>query len=830
MWMRVWGVVGALLWGSQAVRAHQPHDPMVTIAVSPNFAQDHTAFAASSALTIKIGVYLLFKSTDGGATWAPVANLPGNAKISAIAFSPNYSLDQTIFLAGIGGLYRSTDQGNTWSLQSSTQMAYVAVSASFATDNTLFVASLSQTIFKSTDRGQTFQKLATPTTLTSPLTVMAVSPNYDADKTLLLGSYSNGIFLSNNGGSSWLPVTKSQKVATVTALNFSPGFATDRTAFAATLGTGVLISRNGGKSWAGANTGIADLNVSSLSLSPGYLQDAAVWITTGKAGVYQTTTLGVSWTQGAPVPRSFSGLSNVHYMYVVPATGGTSSALLFLAMYEGLWSSSNGGASWLYIDTIPTRTIRYVNLPSTYATKPTVFVSTYGGGNTWSQDGGMTWSINNLGMQSPYTDASGISPNFAADGTAFSAMDNGLQRSTDWGMTWQVMNALGAVTYPRSLAVSPNYANDSTVLIGTDNGDSQNYPIYVTYQGQQYYNQGLFLSIDGGDNWMPTSLNGPAVISIAMSPAFATDRTAFASSPTDGLFKSTDGGMTWTQVTLPGGTTLQMGKVAMSPSYASDQTVLVAPVVTGGIYKSTNGGASWSLLNGTATLRALDIAFSPNYAADQSFFVGTVQKGLLEFTQGGATMLPVPVPDTCITAVIPSPNLLNDQTLFAAGYHGLFKSTNSGTNWTYTAEPARVEESRQANSSYQPEDPPSLTYQGMWAGIYPFSNASSEAYMTTSEAQDTVVFNFTGTAVRWVGQTGPTQGMAAIQLDGVSQGTVNLYAAVNANQQTLWKQSGFPCGVHTLTITALPQSGQSINLDAFDVWITGCPNATGLIP
>lgn len=822
-------VVAGLVWAGPALLAHQPHDPMITVAVSPNFAQDHTVFAATGTLTIKIGIFLLLKSTDGGATWSPVANLPGNARMAVIAFSPAYSQDQTIFIAGASGLFRSANQGATWSLQSQTQLSDVALSSNFAADNTLFVVTTNRTLFKSTDRGQTFQKVSVPTTLSSALTVVAVSPNYAVDKTLLLGSGSNGIFKSGNGGSSWLPVTSGQTISQVTALSFSPGFAADQTAFAATLGTGVLISSNGGKSWAAANTGISDLNVSSLSLSPTYLQDATVWISTGVAGVYQTTSLGSSWTKEALVPRNFSGLSTVHYMDVVPASGGTS-AMLFLAMYEGLWSSNNGGASWLYIDTVPTRTIRYVNLPPTYAQSPTVFVSTYGGGNTFSSDGGSTWNIYNTGMQSAYTDASGISPNFAVDGTAFSAMENGLQRSTDFGKTWQVMNALGAVTYPRGLAVSPSFAQDSTVLIGTDNGDSQNYPIYVMYQGQQYFNQGLFLSDDGGNNWIPTTLNGPGIISIAMSPAFATDRTAFAASPTDGVFKSTDGGRTWTQVTLPPGTTLQFGKVAISPSYASDQTVLASPVVNGGIYKSTDGGATWALLNGTATLRALDIEFSPNYATDKSFFVGTVQKGLLKFTRGGAKILAVNVPDTCITAVVPSPNLANDHTLFAAGYHGLFKSLDAGSTWTPTNEPARIEESRQANSTYAPENPPTIVYSGLWSGISPSSSSSTNAYMTTTESQDTAVLNFTGSGVRWLGWTGPSQGMAAIQLDGVSQGTVNLYSPMDLYQQTVWYKVGFACGVHTLSITALPQPGQTISVDAFDVLINTCPTNTERVP
>ena len=51
-------------------------------------------------------------------------------------------------------------------------------------------------------------------------------------------------------------------------------------------------------------------------------------------------------------------------------------------------------------------------------------------------------------------------------------------------------------------------------------------------------------------------------------------------------------------------------------------------------------------------------------------------------------------PDTFVLAVGISPNYVNDHTLFAAGYHGLYKSKTAGNAWTYTTEPARIEESQ----------------------------------------------------------------------------------------------------------------------------------------
>jgi photosystem II stability/assembly factor-like uncharacterized protein len=816
----VLGALACLFLAGQCVWAHEPHDPITTVAVSPNFTQDQTVFAASDDLSIKVGAYALFKSTDGGVNWSVVEGLRNNGNMPAIVFSPAYAQDQTIFVAANEGLFATTDQGTSWSNLTTQALETVALSPNFAVDNTLFIVTKAKTILESTNRGQTLTPVSVPASLTAGLNSMAVSPNFAVDKTLLLGSTADGIFKSTNAGASWVQVTAGLTLPAVNSLAISPNFSSDQTAFAGAFGAGILMSTNGGSSWAVANSGISDLNITCLALSPDYVTDSTLWISTAAGGVFRSTSRGASWTQGAAVTRPLSNLTSIHYQSVAVAKipGSTT---LFLGMFEGLWKSTTWAASWNYIDTIPTRFIRYINLSPNYAQDQTIFASTYGGGNLWSTDGGTTWVFKNTGMFVSYTDASGISPNFANDGIAFSAMGFGLERTNNQGAQWQKMAALGAINYPRGLAVSPNFAVDSTVLIGIDNGaDGTRYPPTVPYQGKNYPNQGLFLSTDGGDHWIPTSLSGPAVISIAMSPAFATDRTAFAASPTNGLYKSTDGGMTWTLLSVPAPST-QMAKVAVSPNYTNDQVVIVG-VITGGVYKSTDAGSTWSLLSGTNAIRAMDIKFSPNYAVDRTFFIGTVQYGLMKSTNGGNTNAQVTsFTDSFVTAVALSPNFTNDQTIFAAGYHGLFKSTDGGSTWTYQAEPARIEESRNITTTSN-DSPPTITFDGNWSRISPSHPASTDSYELTSYP-DAAILQFVGSGVRWISWTGPTQGSATITLDGVVQGTVSLNAATSEFQQTVWEQHGIPCGPHTFVVTASPGSGQSVTVDAFDIWLDTCP-------
>ncbi|HLY19930.1 MAG TPA: BACON domain-containing carbohydrate-binding protein [Bryobacteraceae bacterium] len=800
-------IAGCLFVAGGTLLAHDPHDPMQVVAISPNFAQDHTMLAASAGLTVKLGAIVMFKSTDGGADWSPVPGLLGNTTIKSVIFSPAYGQDQTVFVAGGTGLSVSKDGANTWTLLSTIPLANLALSPNFAADNTLFALGISNKVYRSLNRGVKLTPITAPSPLTSGLSTTAVSPHFASDHSLLIGSQANGIFKSFDSGATWTAVTTGFTLPNVTALDYAPDFSSSQTVFAGTHGGGFLISADGGNTWAKSNTGLTDTNVISLAFSPTYVQDGTLWVTTAAKGVFQSTNRGVSWGRPVTVSRQLSNLTTVHYQ-TIAATAG----MQLLGMFEGLWTSVNNGASWQYVDTIPTRMVRYIHPSPNYANDQTVYASTYGSGNLWSTDGGATWAAMNTGMSAPYVDGSAISPNFEKDRMAFDGTHVGLDRTSNGGASWKLTFGIGVAAYPRGLAVSPNFINDKTVFIGTTSASGHNGPV----PNNQNVTPGLYISTDQGKTWTLSSLSGIGVVSIAFSPAFATDRTAFAATQSNGIYETNDGGLTWTTLTISGVTS--MAQVAVSPAFARDG-VMLASTTNGGIYKSGNGGATWTKLANTGNVRALDMQFSPNYAADQTLFIGTIQNGLMVSTNGGATLTPSSFPDVFASAVGVSPNFTNDGTVFAAGYHGLFKSTDGGSTWTYLPSPARIEESRCITSTLQ--EPPTIVYHGAWQ-LVTSAPASTNEYALTTEAQDTALLSFNGSGVRWISWTGPAQGSASISLDGVTLGNVSLTGSTDLLQQAVWEQHGLACGNHTFTITA-PMVSQSVTLDAFDVWIDQCP-------
>jgi len=812
------GTAACLLLPAGSLFAHDPHDPFVLVAISPNYAVDQTMLAGSYGLTIKLGVAVIMKSTNGGVNWSVIPGLPTNANLSGLAFSPGYAQDRTIFVGSSGGLYQSTNEGSSWTTLSTNNLVSLALSPNFVNDNTLYVITSLNTIFKSTNRGRTLTPVSVPGLLTSGLTAIAISPHFAVDQTLLLGGNANGIFKSTDGGTNWNSVTVGLTLPMVTALAFSPSFASDRTAFAGTLGAGFLMSTSNGNSWTPSNNGLTDLNVSSLALSLTYQTDSSLWVTTAVKGAFESTTRGQSWNLPVSVPRQLSDLTTVHYQVLTAGPG-----VQLMGMFEGLWISANSGASWQYIDTLPTRSVRYINMSPNFARDQTVFVSTYGSGNLWSYNGGASWSLQNTGMQAPYTDGSGISPNFAADGIAFSGNHSGLQITNNRGATWTMLPGPGVPAYPRGFAVSPNFAVDQTVYIGTTSGGSPASPALFDVSHDSKTPQGLYVSKDAGITWNLSGLTGQGVISIAFSPAFAADNTAFAATQRGGAFKTTNNAATWTKLKIPAAIISGVAVVAVSPSFPVDHVVFAAGL-GGWLYKSTDAGSTWSTVSKTKGIRILDLKLSPKYLVDQTLFAGTVQYGVMKSTDGGTTLSTITTfPDVFVTALGVSPNFANDLTLFAAGYHGLFKSIDGGSTWTYLVAPSRIEETRYVGSSLQ--EPPTITYQGLWSFLTSVS-ASTNGYVDTTADQDTAVLNFVGSGIRWVSWTGPQQGTASLELDSISLGRVSLTAATDQFQQTVWEQHGIPCGYHTFTITASPQTAQGVSLDAFDVWVDSCPFAS----
>src|SRR5919204_1405268 len=128
---------------------------------------------------------------------------------------------------------------------------------------------------------------------------------------------------------------------------------------------------------------------------------------------------------------------------------------------------------------------------------------------------------------------------------------------------------------------------------------------------------------------------GGTVLALAATPAEVSPVELYAGTAA-GVVRSDDAGATWAAVTY-GLAAPYVQTIALSPAYARDRTIF-AGALGSGVLRSTNAGHDWHPLefwSGSPSVTA--IVLSPNYAHDSTIIVGTQSEGVLRSTNGGRT-------------------------------------------------------------------------------------------------------------------------------------------------------------------------------------------------
>ncbi len=170
----------------------------------------------------------VYRSTDNGVTWTTVnTGLPQNFRIRAIAVN-----EQNIFLGNEGGIYRSTDQGNEWTQINTGLPEYPRITTIATSELGIFVGrdvagSGTPGIFRSTDDGMSWTPLSTSY-------IQSINQIIGVGGTNLFAGTDNGVYVVDGNSGTWRQVSEGMVPSNVSAL------AADNTMlFAGTWGAGI---------------------------------------------------------------------------------------------------------------------------------------------------------------------------------------------------------------------------------------------------------------------------------------------------------------------------------------------------------------------------------------------------------------------------------------------------------------------------------------------------------------------------------------------------------------------------------------------------------------
>ncbi len=183
-------------WENQPVPAGT-----TSIVFSPDYANDKIVFAATGAAYAS----RFYRSVDKGATWAETANL-GNAGYYTRLFNSAdpASYNSLAIQTGANEVLLSEDGGYTWTSASDafTLVWEVAFSGNFSQDNTLFL-STARKIYRNTEGGTYFEWTEEYYNEESFGIDLALSPTFTLDHSLYAGIDQQGIYRSVDGGHTW---------------------------------------------------------------------------------------------------------------------------------------------------------------------------------------------------------------------------------------------------------------------------------------------------------------------------------------------------------------------------------------------------------------------------------------------------------------------------------------------------------------------------------------------------------------------------------------------------------------------------------------------------
>jgi photosystem II stability/assembly factor-like uncharacterized protein len=535
-------------------------------------------------------------SRNGGQNWLPVKDDRGNLAGLSLAFDP--ANPQTVYLGTQeNGVYKSTDGGATWAALNQGRSVLpgpiTALAVAATQPPTLYAGTDRGQLFRSADGGQTWDDIsaALPFKDAYRSQVFSVVTDPATPATVYVFVNRTGVAVSHDGGVTWEMPAQPEGVDSpvFTALSASFG--------AAPAGASVVAGLDGQGGWryalsqpapepaptlppvsatsaprpAGSWTAIQDLpqRVNALVVDPAnpqILYAGTGGYGTGGAGLYKSADGGLTWQ------LKIKGLPD-EAVKALALTGEAAPKLYAMVGTSGdVYASADGAESWKKAGTDQEVCCDFGSELYASAGAPPVLydvVTGGGGAGSVSRGGGQSWQR----VKDERGDLSALSlaldpsdPNKLYVGTS----GTGIYQSADGGATWTAVNQGRAILeYPvTALAVDP--AQAQTLYAGTGRGQ-------------------LFKSGDGGQHWLDISAALPfdashrdQIFKVLVDPAAPASVYVFMNR--GGVAVSYDGGAAWTTLASPGEGGATPNFTALAVAW-QPQLIMVAGLEGGGAWR-----------------------------------------------------------------------------------------------------------------------------------------------------------------------------------------------------------------------------------------------------
>lgn len=584
-----------------------------------------------------------------------------SGRINSIAVSPSNS--RTV-LAGsaTGGIWRSSDQGETFAPVSDDQVDLAVGSIAFSKSNPSIVYAgmgdtnvgyLGSGVLKSTDDGRTWKRVSN-NSLPSPGTIskLEVDPAdsnrvYVAQYARLAGEKvtSSGLYLSTDGGVNW---SRTQAGAP-RDLAIDP--ANPRTVYLCLSRIekdtdppfGLYRSTDRGSTWTNIFTAQYDVKIArDIRIAVTAADPQTIYVYLGgtesfgfEARVKLSTDGGATW-----IDRTASGFDLAQFGYNTFINADPTDARTIYLGSRDLYKSTDAGISWRNL------TRNYTPSDEPFGYTPTI-------SRTHPDQHSLAF-------------ARGNSNQF------YIGNDGGISKTTDGGETFQSLNGTLTLTQFTSIALHPT---DASITYGgsQDNGTQRRFP-----GSSQWY------EIATGD--------GGRVVIDPVNTA-----TVFATYIRGAIFRFYDNGRYFdSQIAFNSSFNEPENgaRIAFYPPFTGNGVDSTLYFGTWRLFISTNLGDGWSAPAGELDLtkgitdKGRDVlsAIGVGRANTGVIYTGSAQGRAMVSTDGGANWMDVTrgLPNRFITSITVEPANSANAYLTVSGFNSghIFKTTDTGATWS----------------------------------------------------------------------------------------------------------------------------------------------------